>query len=548
MNADRITHPLLRAASRNPFLTSLAGSVLLWLCFPPVAWWPLAWIATIPFVALIAVPEFQAARPLRSIWFSGWLYWAAASYYITIPHPALWIAWILLFSYLSVYPLLFVWIARKLVHGLGVSVLLAAPLVFTALEWVRAHALSGFGFSMLANSQYLRPGILQICDVGGGYGLSFLMVAFAAAIFLFLAHGRRLALGVSVAIVLVIAGYGWVRLDQFVATAGETLDVAIVQGNIDTRFPRSAEEMRTYQQQRFTEYLHLQQTWQRDNDWPVPDLVIWPEGKYPIPYVLPGGGQPEEEMRRDFRLFYRLLYEELVAAKDRGATPQLPLMIVGAGTLDPARQQSFNSALLLENEGQVLDTYHKMHLVPFGEFIPFGEWFPFLARLTPIGSGFEAGQRPAGFRVGDLVGVPCVCCESAVTHRIRENVTYLRALDREPDFLVNVTDDGWFYGHAVLDHHLACNVMRAVENRKPMIVAANTGISAVIQSTGEIVRQGPRREAAILDVSMELKPARSLYSFVGDWPVIAMTILCVAGILVPVRRSGTVEPPVDEPV
>ena len=312
-----------------------------------------------------------------------------------------------------------------------------------------------------------------------------------------------------------------------------------MQGNIDTRFPATAAEAEEYDRQLFEEYLQLQTAWQRRNDWPVPGLIIWPEGKYPIPYAMPGGGETEAAMRRDFGKYYSLLYRELVENRKSTGAAGLPLMIVGCGTIDPARHKTYNSALLLGNQAKVLAAYHKMHLVPFGEFVPYVEWFPVLAEITPIGSGFDAGEQPAGFNVGGLIAAPCICFESAVTHRIRDTVAHLRSLDKEPHFLVNVTDDGWFYGHAALDHHLACNVMRAVENRKPMIVAANTGLSAFIQSDGRILRQGQRRTSDVLELDVELKPRRALYTVVGDWPAIILTLLCVLAIVVPPRQAGS---------
>ena len=99
--------------------------------------------------------------------------------------------------------------------------------------------------------------------------------------------------------------------------------------------------------------------------------------------------------------------------------------------------------------------------------------------------------------------------------------------------MVNVTDDGWFYGHTALDQHLACNVMRAVENRKPLIVAANTGLSAIIDSNGEIINRGGRRRSEVLVSEIPRHPTSALYAKVGDWPVAGMAILCVLAILLP---------------
>ena len=266
---------VLQLAAKYPFGVAMTGTLLLLLSFPPIDWWPLAWVALIPWLSLISVKKFEAPKPFRSIWFAGLIYWALQAYYISIPHPALWIAWTMLFSYLSVYPILFVWICRKMVHGQCVSLMFAAPVVFTAMEWVRAHMLTGFGFCMLANSQYRVPLSLQFCDIAGAYGLTLMMVIFTSALFLAVISqtGKwKYVLNALVSLGIVL-GYGQFRLST-IPTNGDSLDIAVMQGSIDTRFPSTRAEQEADDKQRFTEYQLLQKDWLRDNDWPVPDLSL----------------------------------------------------------------------------------------------------------------------------------------------------------------------------------------------------------------------------------------------------------------------------------
>ncbi|MGI9516396.1 MAG: hypothetical protein ACR2NP_05100, partial [Pirellulaceae bacterium] len=312
--------------SRRPFITALIGSFLMFLAAPPVGWWPLAWVATIPWIALIATPTLSANHPWKKIWLASIIYWAAATYYVTIPHPMLWIGWAALFLYLSIYPLLFVWIGRKVAHGQRVSVLLAAPIVFTALEWVRAHALTGFGVTMLANSQFRVPIVLQVSDIAGAYGLTFLMVLFAAACYLVISRERPVVgLVTSVVTVGIVLGYGALQLNYFATASGDPIDVAIVQGNIDTRFPSTEKELAEYRQQRMEDYLRIHTEWYDESvrNQP-PDLIIWPEGKYPVPDVLPGGSSDEDEnIRQAFIGFHELLF---------GLDPDPPALVAGTTT------------------------------------------------------------------------------------------------------------------------------------------------------------------------------------------------------------------------
>ena len=169
-----------------------------------------------------------------------------------------------------------------------------------------------------------------------------------------------------------------------------------------------------------------------------------------------------------------------------------------------------------------------MHLVPFGEFVPFAEYLPWLQNLTPLPTSACAG-RQAGFAF-DLGGVriaPSICYESVMSHVIRGPINTLSAADgREPDILVNVTNDGWFWGSSELDMHLACGVFRAVECHKPLLIAANTGFSAWIDGDGRVVKQGKRRDTDLIVAEPRLDHRRSWYLEHGDWFAGACLTMC----------------------
>ncbi len=517
-------------AGRFPLATSLAGAVLLLCSFPPVGFAWLAWLALIPWLALIEVDQFRTARPWARIWFGGLVFWAAEVYYISIPHWLLWFAWIALSFYLSVYPLVFVWIGRILVHDHRVPLVIAGPLAFTVLEWVRAHLMSGFGFSMLANSQYQHPLVLQICDLAGAYGLTWLMATATVAAMIFVTRRFRAwrTLLTGAAAVLVVACYGIFTKDTYMVSPGAAeINLLVVQGSIDTRFSEDEEEQAEIAREMFEHYLDLQRNgWDPEQE--HPDLIIWPEGKYPIRDVLPQSDKSrDDKYRSQFLAFHRMLYE---------GVDQPPPMIAGGSSVDSASGDFFNSALLINRDGDVIDRYFKIHRVIFGEYVPLQEWFPALDRLTPIGKGLTPGRSATSFLVGEYRFSPSICFESVVSHLIRDSVNELASIGREPDVLVNITDDGWFYGTAVLDHHLACNVVRAVENRKPMVVAANTGLSALIDASGRIHAVGPRRDTALLWMAVPLARGASPYRTIAEWPIIVMTAFCVFAILT--RRRG----------
>lgn len=213
------------------------------------------------------------------------------------------------------------------------------------------------------------------------------------------------------------------------------------------------------------------------------------------------------------------------------------------------RTMHFNTAVHLSGSGQVLGTYSKSHLVMFGEYVPFTDWFPVLRRLEPVNAlnlALDHGDQPAAFQVGRLRIAPNICYESVLPHVIGNQVRALAKAGQEPDVLVNLTNDGWFWGSSELDMHLVCGVFRAVECRKPFLIAANTGISAWIDANGRIVRRGPKRRTDTLLAEVGPDDRRSWYLRHGDWPAGSCLVVCglfaVAGYWQGRRRSRPEEP------
>ena len=169
--------------------------------------------------------------------------------------------------------------------------------------------------------------------------------------------------------------------------------------------------------------------------------------------------------------------------------------------------QRFNAAACIDRQGRLQSYYDKMHPVMFGEYVPLADRFPWLQRLSPLGDNLAAGEEPAMFTVGKLRVAPNICFENVLSHLIRGQVQRLRAQGRNPNVLVSLTNDGWFWGSSELDMHLACAVFRAVECRMPLLIAANTGFSAWIDGDGRIRAQGPRRVADVVIAEVLRRPA-----------------------------------------
>ena len=216
-------------------------------------------------------------------------------------------------------------------------------------------------------------------------------------------------------------------------------------------------------------------------------------------------------------------------------------MILGVARehFGPTGVQNFNSAAFLSRDGKLLGHYDKMHPVMFGEYVPLADRFPWLQKLTPLGDNLNSGDEdkdynPAVFTLGKLRIAPSICYETVLSHLIRDQINKLQAQGQEPNVLVNLTNDGWFWGSSELDMHLACAVFCAVECRKPLLIAANTGFSAWIDGDGRIKKQGPRRDADTLLAEVRLDPRSSWYRTHGDWPAGLCLAACIAlGLLSP---------------
>ncbi|HIA63598.1 MAG TPA: hypothetical protein EYN93_12015 [Planctomycetaceae bacterium] len=175
----------------------------------------------------------------------------------------------------------------------------------------------------------------------------------------------------------------------------------------------------------------------------------------------------------------------------------------------------------------------------FGEYIPLGNQFPWLYDLLPIGPGLAAGNGVLIFEIDGVVFVPNICFESTVPHLVRSMMQQSNTQGQRGDVMLNLTNDGWFWGSAMLDIHLRCNIMRAVEMRRPNLVAANTGISAWITPTGKIVEQEAKRKDGFVIAQVGKATYDSVYMRFGD--ILSIVAATLAGIAV-LRSLKSVPP------
>lgn len=527
-------------APTSTVVPAVVGSLLCWLAFPPVGWSYLAWIGPIPWLLLVTREKLSGRRPYRALWVGGFVFWLLAVHWIRLPHPLNYLAWLALTAYLGLYLPTFVALARVGVHRLRLPLWLVAPVAWTGLDWLRARLFTGFLMGSLAHTQVKQTPVIQIADLAGEYGVTFVILLVAGCLTQSLLNydSRPVRLrcyplvlaAISVGAVLIYGTVIFMKQHSLVRQldARPGPRIALIQG--DTRADWKHDPDR--QQRIMDEHVRLSLEavrQSREQDGREVDLVIWPETSFRVTLItVEAGYTPPPERVPAANLtaaqdYLKLLTRDLGTAVLVGID-RVHVFPDAQGEFD---YDEFNSSVLVDAEGNVVGTYDKMHRVPFGEYIPFADWFPVLYRLTPLTGGIDAGRSPAGLELDGVLYSPNICYESAVPHLIRQHVARREGSDM-PDVLVNLTNDAWYWGSSELDMHLACGVFRAIEMRMPLVIAANGGLSAHIDRLGRVQQVSPRLRTATLLVDLdESYHSGSFYADTGDWLAGGCMVCCL---------------------
>ena len=494
-------------------LAVLSG-ILLVLSFPKFGHWGVAWVALIPL--LVALRPLTFASALLAGILAGFVQYVGLMYWVTHVvvhygklHMALGIPVMMLLAlYLSLYTGLLAG-GVVLFRNRGIPAVASAPLLWTCLEYAKSMLFTGFPWENLAHSQFQNLPLIQLADITGSYGVSFLIVLVNAAICAFIGTddgGRRKAItGAAVAVLLVslTAGYGFWRIGdittRFEAVPRRT--VALIQGNID----QSIKWDPAIQKETLRIYRDLSLQAAKES----PQLIIWPETATPFMF------QNRDE-----------LHDAVVdTAKSTGAW-----LIFGSPsyTRHEGELRFQNSAFVLSPAGEIVGKYNKVHLVPYGEYVPLRPLFPFIEKLAVGVGDFLAGT---GFDPVTVAGKPVgfLICYEGIFPEIG------RAWGRnDASLLVNVTNDAWFGMTSAPFQHLSMTVFRAVENRLYVVRAANTGVSAIIDATGRITAQTDLFTRTFLQGPVRIHRVQTFHTHYGDLFVFS----CMIALLVLFYKPG----------
>jgi apolipoprotein N-acyltransferase len=410
-------------------------------------------------------------------------YWIANSFMIDPVHFGIWIPIVIpgLSAYLALYcglASVFAWHWRD--RPLSYVLLFAA--IWPVTEWLRGHILGGYPWNLMAYSWSGIDAMMQSAAFWGSWGLSLATVLSGSLPVLFLLTGRRVAIAANllgVVLLAVLWSAGAYRLSTASSAVVPNVKLRLVQAAI----PQLDKLTGAHRQENFEKHLDMS-TAQPGFDQLA--AVIWPESAAPAWL----------ERRADIRS----LLTEVVP---RAHTPGAGLLVTGSVRGEPATGDTvdrvYNSLEVLNGDGDIVGTADKVHLVPLGEFIPLRKYLTFINKLTPGDTNFSTGPGPQTVHAPGLPPFGALICYEVIFPGNVVNET-----DR-PDWLLTITNDGWFGTSTGPYQHFASARFRAVEEGLPLIRSANTGITAEVDAYGRVISALPLGVAATLDVNLPEK-------------------------------------------
>ncbi len=505
-------------------LSTVVGGLALAAAFPSLDFWPLAWVALVPWLLAVRGRGIGAAY--------GWgfvfgfvfnlavLYWipATISNYTVINEAAAVGLLVLLAAavsgLVSFAPCAAVgeWLA-----GAGISRVVAYPVVWVVLEWSRNFVIAGFPWASLGYSQYRFLAVAQLAELGSVYAISALLIFVNASLAEFLIGGvskhRRLAVAVAGAVLITVA-FGGIRLATLPgADDAATLKVGLLQGNI----AQSEKWDPANQDSTIDTYLELSSRAVESGA----RMVVWPEAA--VPFLL--ARDPRRQRLADFAV-----------------ENDVPLLVGSPGydSRDGGPPKAYNQAWMVTPSGALAGPYDKIQLVPFGEYIPlfglFGMVDVAVQSVGQFGRGLEydvfEGPQVAGNGGGPARFSVLICYEGIFPALTRSFVT------AGADFLVNISNDAWYGGTSAPYQHISMVALRAIENRVPIVRSTSTGITGVIGIDGRIRGATDLFVQDVVVDSINLGGVRGIYTLIGDLFVYVCLAALAGLIAVRIRLRG----------
>ena len=522
----RVSHSVVLAWGWPRVAIAFAAGAISTLGLPPFDLWFVPFLTFPLAVWLIdgAVAGRHSGIPAAAMtgWWFGFGYFLAGLYWVGYAFlvDADTFGWLLPFAVLLLPAGLALFTAAgfALARALwtrGAMRILALAVALTIVEWLRGHILTGFPWNTYGYTLTGSLWLAQTASLIGIWGLTFVAVAaFASPAVLTDAPAetrrRWLPLAAAVAVLAVMGGYGAFRLSATQTTFVDGVRLRIMQPNLqqDEKFNYAS------RQSTMQRYLALSDRSTGPQSSGVRDVthLIWPESAFP----------------------FFLTREPEAMAQIADLLPQGTVLITGgirAPDLSPTARitRAYNSVYVIDHDGSVLSAYDKIHLVPFGEYLPFQDLLEQLGlqQLTKMRGGFIPGDRRRDVTApGAPPFAPLVCYEAIFPGEV------VPRGDR-PGWMLNLTNDAWFGNSPGPYQHFQQARVRTIEEGLPLVRAANTGISAVVDPVGRVVRSLPLGVEGVLDAPLPVALGPTVYGRIGDLPV---AVLVAVSLVVVIRR------------
>jgi len=475
---------------------SAVGGVIIFLGWAGFGIWPLELVALVPFWAAL---ELVGGRSWKTALGVAWLYGTigiAGGYHWMFEFSQVFSGFGLLAN-LGIFTAFSTYLGLQygaqgllyfLIRARGWSVATAALSSFIVTEWLFPKLFPVY----LANALMQVPLLVQTADLGGPLLVSVLVGVINVAVFEAIRWSRG-ARNTPLAVFAAALGfvsftliYGAVRISRVDAqvAAAPSLEVGLVQVNMGI-FEKQQQMIEGHRR-------HLEQSRQLEEEAGL-DLLIWPESAYSYPRFSRTLPIMAEEVRKDL---------------------QSPILFGGLSVAwKPPHLQLYNTVFLIDEEGVIGQTYDKTRLAMFGEYLPFGDRFPRLYMLSPNSGRFTPGSHVGSLSLGPWRISTPVCYEDVLPDLIREMVN-----EANPHILINLTNDAWFGDTQEPWIHLRLAQFRAIEHRRYLVRATNSGVSAIIDPMGRIVAHTGVQTRENLRATVHMMEGRTLYAHLGDWP------------------------------
>jgi apolipoprotein N-acyltransferase len=492
----------------RPYLIFFSAVVTVF-CFPPFRFGPLIFISLVPL--FFAIEDLSPSKAFKYGFIWGFIFYLGYIYYIAwVTVPGM-IAAVLI---LSLIPATAFWIYVRLLPRSPGMALVFLPSYFIGWNWLFTMSDFNYPWTDLGYALGYYVPFIQAAEIGGVYLISLIILVVNTCLYVSISgkfhispRDRTSLRIVSVVLISVLFAYGYFRLKE--ANTPQEKD-GLAVGLLQANMTRDVKWKPEYLQENFERYFDLSRKAALDGA----RLIIWPETATPT-YLV--------QYRTHFNRFKNFV--DSLAVPIVTGTPFYE-------TVGPSEYIYYNSAILAKPGREGYDIYKKIHLVPMSEKIPFSGRFKILKEIRLGQADWSSGFERTIFDLDEYKFATVICIESVYPGFCRE---FTR---RGAEFLVVITNDMWFGKTSLLEQHAMMSVFRAVENRVPVVRAANTGISMAIDKWGRIMEKSDIFTAEYLTAKIHPEPSKSVYWNIGDIiPKVLLVFVLISLVIALIKRK-----------